>query len=69
MEEEFNPQRFGVTPELFREWREPRFGNANPQKLTSKVWEWLVQSKLSGYGAAKADAWIVAAQGRPNLEL
>lgn len=53
MEEELHPQQFGVTPELFREWRSPRFGNDNPQKIKSKVWEWLVHSKLSGYASAQ----------------
>jgi hypothetical protein len=51
MEEEFDPQQFGVTPGLFREWCAPRFGNANPQKIKSKVWEWLVRSKLSAYAS------------------
>ncbi|MGD8402092.1 MAG: hypothetical protein PVJ21_00415 [Anaerolineales bacterium] len=53
MEKEFDPQRFGVTAELFREWRKPRFGNANPQKIKSKVWEWLVNSRLSAYAATQ----------------
>ena len=53
MEEKFDPQQFGVTPDLFREWRTPRFGNANPQKLNSKVWEWLVHSRLSGYASTQ----------------
>ncbi len=52
MEEDlFDPQNFGVTPELFREWASPRFGSANPEKIKSKVWEWLVRSKLSAYAA------------------
>lgn len=51
MEEDVDPQDFGVTPELFREWRSPRFGDANPQKIKSNVWEWLVRSKLSAYSA------------------
>lgn len=51
MTEELDPQQFGITPELFNEWRTPRFGNANPQRLQSKVWEWLVRSKLSAYSA------------------
>jgi hypothetical protein len=51
MEEELDPQQFGVTLELFKEWGAPRFGNANPQKINSKVWEWLVRSKLSAYAS------------------
>jgi hypothetical protein len=49
--EEFDPQQFGVTPSLFREWGAPRFGNANPEKIKSNVWEWLVRSKLSAYSS------------------
>ena len=51
MEEELDPQHFGITLELFKEWGTPRFGNANPQKIESKVWEWLVRSKLSAYSS------------------
>ena len=53
MEENLDPGQFGVTPDLFREWRVPRFGDENPQKLKSKVWEWLVHSRLSGYASNK----------------
>ena len=40
-----------VTPELFREWRSPRFGHLNPQRMNNPVWEWLIRSKLSAYMA------------------
>jgi len=53
MEEKLDPGQFGVTPALFREWRAPRFGNGNPQKLKSNVWEWLVHSRLSGYASTQ----------------
>src|SRR5919197_3707037 len=49
--DELDPQQFAVTPALFREWCAPRFGNANPEKIQSRVWEWLVRSKLSAYGS------------------
>ena len=51
MEEDLDPQQLGVTPDLFKEWGAPRFGNANPEKIKSKVWEWLVRSKLSAYAS------------------
>jgi len=66
MEENLDPKQFGVTPELFMEWREPRFGNANPQKLKSKVWEWLVHSKLSGYSSAKIVLGAPPRKGGPS---
>lgn len=49
MDEEVDPQLYDVTVSLFREWRTPRWGEKNPTKIKSKVWEWLVHSKLSGY--------------------
>jgi hypothetical protein len=42
-----------ITPALFAEWRVPRFGTANPERLTNPVWEWLVRSELSAYAAAQ----------------
>ncbi len=47
--EEIDPVSFGVTLPLFLEWRSPRFGDSNPTKIESRVWEWLVRSRLSGY--------------------
>jgi hypothetical protein len=40
-----------VTPELFREWRSPRRGTANPERMNNPVWEWLVKSRLSAFQA------------------
>ena len=42
-----------VTPELFRIWRSPRFGAENPERLTNPVWDWLVRSRISAYGASQ----------------
>lgn len=42
-----------VTPELFREWRSPRFGRSNPERLNNPVWQWLVRSGISAYSANK----------------
>lgn len=53
MEEKLNPSDFGINPSLFLEWRSPRFGDSNPTRIQSKVWEWLTKSKLSGYGATE----------------
>lgn len=38
-----------VTKDLFREWRSPRFGNANPQRMNNPVWEWLIKTGLNAY--------------------
>jgi hypothetical protein len=40
-----------VTPELFLEWRSPRFGTSNPELMTNPVWAWLVNSRLNAYQA------------------
>ena len=40
-----------VTPDLFRQWRTPRFGRRNPERMNNPVWEWLIKSRLSAYAA------------------
>lgn len=42
-----------VTPALFAEWRAPRFGAFNPERLTNPVWEWLIRSEQSAYSASQ----------------
>ena len=42
-----------VTPELFREWRSPRFGCANPDRMNNPVWEWLVRTRLNAYPSTR----------------
>lgn len=44
---------FGITPELFLQWRSPRYGENNPSNMENKVWEWLIRSRKSAYQAAK----------------
>lgn len=40
--------------ELYLEWRAPRRGTTNPERLTNPVWAWLAQSRLSAYQANAA---------------
>lgn len=40
-----------ITPELFFQWRAPRFGSANPERMSNSVWIWLVKSKLNAFQA------------------
>ena len=35
-----------ITPELALEWRAPRFGTENPQRMNNPLWEWLVKTRL-----------------------
>ncbi len=51
-EQVFDPQTHGVTVEMFREWRSPRWGTANPERMTNPVWLWLVRSRISAYISA-----------------
>lgn len=53
MNDELSPKKFGVTKKLFREWRSPRFGESNPHKLESTVWQWLASTKLTGHSSTK----------------
>ncbi len=40
-----------ITRELFLQWRSPRAGRANPERLNNPVWEWLIRSRLNAYSA------------------
>jgi hypothetical protein len=40
-----------VTPKLFKDWRSPRFGRSNPERMNNPVWEWLVRCRVSAYWA------------------
>jgi hypothetical protein len=42
-----------VTPQLFLEWRSPRVGQLNPERMNNPVWEWLVRSRLNAYQATR----------------
>lgn len=35
--------------DVFLEWRSPKRGNANPQRLNNPVWSWLIQTGESSY--------------------
>jgi hypothetical protein len=45
--------QFGVTVDLFNEWRSPRFGEHNPTLFTNAVWRWLISTKHSAYIATE----------------
>ena len=53
MNDKFEPENFGITRSLFLQWRKPSFGEENPTKVESVVWEWLFRSKLSAYLAGE----------------
>jgi hypothetical protein len=55
-----------VTPELFREWRSPRRGQANPERMNNPVWEWLVYSKCTAFQATKRMAGPSAFHAGPG---
>lgn len=40
---------------LVREWRHPRFGRANPERMNNPVWEWLARSQLEGKWLARSE--------------
>lgn len=42
-----------ITRELYLEWRDPRFGLANPEVMTNPVWTWLALTRIPAYGANK----------------
>jgi hypothetical protein len=48
-EGEFLPPGPEVTKKLFKKWRSPRFGTANPERMDNPVWEWLIKSRMNAY--------------------
>lgn len=47
------PPPASLTRELFLEWRAPRRGNANPERMNNPVWEWLIQSRWNAFQIAE----------------
>jgi len=47
----FVPPGPEVSPELFRQWRSPRFGRANPERMDNPVWEWLIRRRANAFQA------------------
>src|SRR4051812_11149947 len=68
-----------VTLDLYREWRAPRRGAANPERVCNPVWEWLVRTRVNAFLAAdhfeEPDAydagpgWCFTRFGRTSTQL
>src|SRR5262245_9205537 len=43
-----------ITPEVFQQWRSPRYGSANPERMDNPLWEWLIATRLNAYQATQA---------------
>jgi hypothetical protein len=43
-----------VTKELFLQWRSPRPGKTNPERMNNPVWEWLIKTRINPYLANEA---------------
>ena len=63
----------------FLKWRSPRFGGANPDRMTNPVWTWLVLTRLNAYRAnqhfkgpdpfTKGPCWCADRFGQSTTEL
>lgn len=51
MNENDKPEKYGITPALYSEWRYPRYGIKNPDKTESDVWCWLIRTRFTAYQA------------------
>jgi hypothetical protein len=40
-----------VTRDLFLEWRSPRFGRSNPERMNNAFWEWMIRTRSNAYVA------------------
>lgn len=41
-----------VTLELFAEWRAPRLGTSNPERMDNPVWKWLIETEMDAFSAS-----------------
>ena len=57
------PLPSGINSQLYREWRSPREGNANPERLTNPLWKWLIDSKVSAFQANARLGDVAHSQG------
>ncbi|MDC0718097.1 hypothetical protein [Nannocystis bainbridge] len=67
------------TREQFLEWRSPRYGAANPERLTNPVWTWLVRAGVNAWSVtrqfdgpsalAAGPGWCFERFGRSTTEL
>ena len=48
---EFRPPGAEITRDLFMEWRSPRPGSANPERMNNPVWEWLIRTRVDAFQA------------------
>ena len=48
---EFLPPGPEVTADLFKQWRAPRVGRSNPERMDNPVWEWLIKAKADAFRA------------------
>jgi len=44
---------YNITPELFRQWRAPRYGTENPTRADNEVWKWIIRSGINAYVATQ----------------
>lgn len=68
-----------ISREVFLQWRSPRFGSANPDRMNNPVWEWLVRSEVTAYEASQrmrgpsafnaGPSWCFQRQGRSTTRL
>jgi hypothetical protein len=42
-----------VTAGIYEEWRGPRFGTQNPERMTNPLWEWLIRTGINAYQATQ----------------
>jgi hypothetical protein len=42
-----------VSRRLFMQWRTPRLGRSNPERMTNPVWNWLVKTMIGPYQATQ----------------
>lgn len=73
------PEPPGFSREEFLEWRSPRLGTANPERMTNPVWVWIARAGVNAWAANKqfdgpsalgaGPGWCFDRFGRSTTEL
>ncbi len=42
-----------ITAEVIAEWRGPRFGRENPERMSNPLWDWLIRTRVTAFEAAE----------------
>ena len=42
-----------ITNAIYSQWRAPRFGSTNPERMTNPLWDWMIRTKTAAFHATQ----------------